>query len=74
MDEKNPFKKRDFNLTEQMILQKEDPERAAQLRAEAHFLDSERERMRRRRSLSEFNLLSTPEKVAFIRSGGEVTA
>ena len=74
MDEKNPFTKRDWNLTQQMILQKEDPERAEQLRAEGHFLDSERERMRRKRSLSEFNLLNATEKVRFIRDGGEVTA
>jgi hypothetical protein len=73
-DKKNPFTKRDWNLTEQMVLTKEDPEKAKQLQAEAHFLDSERERMRRRRSLSEFNLLSAAEKVQFIRDGGEVTA
>ena len=72
MDEKNPFTKRDFNLTEQMILTKENPELAAQLRAEAHFLDAERERLRRRRSLIEFNKLTAAEKVRFIRDGGEV--
>ena len=68
----NPFSKRNWNLTRQMELTKEDPEKAEELRAEAHFLDAEHERLKKRRSLAEFNKLSASEKVLFIRGGGEI--
>ena len=73
-NEKNPFCKKFFNLTRQMELTRADPEKAAQLQAEAHFIDAEHERLKRQRNLIEFNKLTAAEKVQFIRGGGEVIA
>ena len=72
MDETNPFAKRTWNLTQQMILTKENPEKAAQMAAEAHFLDSEHERLKTKRSLVEFNKLTAGDKIKFIKNGGVV--
>ena len=68
----NPFAKQHFNLTEQMIVTREDPTLAKQLEAEAVHLDAELERKQKTRTVAEFNELDKDGKINFIRGGGEV--
>jgi len=70
--DRNPFQKRYFNLTEQGRLYKEDPKRYEKLKAEAVVLDAEEARKQRTRTLNEFNRMDTAQKLAFISKGGEV--
>jgi len=68
----NPFSKKFFNLTEQMKIEKSDPDLAQKLKVQAAGLDAEEERKKNTRSLDEFNALSKEQKIAFISSGGVV--
>jgi len=69
----NPFTKRHLNLTQQGILYHSDPALYAKLQAQAPQLDAEAERLKRTRTLQEFNQLDTAAKVKFLQSGGEVS-
>ena len=68
----NPFSKKYYNMTEQMVVTKENPELAKQLKAAAVHLDAELERKQKTRTVAEFNELDKAGKINFIRRGGEV--
>ena len=68
----NPFSKLFNNLTEQMLIVKQDPGLAKQLQEEAKILDAEYERKKRTRTLGEFNEMTRDGKVQFIQAGGEI--
>ena len=70
---RNPFTKRHFNLTHQAVLHQSDRALHDRLKAAAPAIDAEAERIKRTRSLYEFNQLDAAGKIAFIRNGGEVS-
>jgi len=68
----NPFSRKDFNLTEQMKIARENPSMAEKMRTEAAQLDAEETLKKNTRSLDEFNALSKEQKITFISNNGEV--
>jgi len=69
----NPWAKKTFNLTQQMMIEKADPKLAQKMKQEASELDAEERRKTHTRSLAEFNEMDKDGKINFIRDGGEVT-
>jgi hypothetical protein len=70
---RNPWTKKDFNLTEQVTVEKADPVLAGRLKAAAPAIDAEEQRKKYSRNLQEFNEMDTAGKVKFIQNGGEIT-
>jgi hypothetical protein len=71
---RNPFCKKDFNLTKQGLIFKEDPKLFEKLKADAVVIDAEEKRKEMTRTVCEFSELDKEQRIAFIRRGGEVVA
>ena len=68
----NPFTKQFFSLTEQARIYQKDPAEGERLKAEAAALDAWAEQQSRICTVSDFNAMDIPAKVAFVKSGGAI--